>query len=167
MNKQSNLILRINKTTKKDFNDLADRNGLSMSAILNALILDMINKDKLPSTIDKYLHGYVDYKYKVLTIDEIKHFLLMAIKSSELEDKITKVYLFGSYARGEATETSDIDIRIETTNDFSLFDLSRFHQDIVAFSCKSVDVATQDPEDMDPDFYNEIRKEEFCIYERT
>lgn len=36
--------------------------------------------------------------------------------SSELKDKIVKIYLFGSYAKGEATAFSDIDILIVTTD---------------------------------------------------
>lgn len=37
------------------------------------------------------------------------------------EHDIVKVYLFGSYARGEASEASDVDLCLETGPSFSLF----------------------------------------------
>ncbi len=43
----------------------------------------------------------------------------------ELRDlKITSVYLFGSFARGEAVRKSDIDVVVECIDGITLFDLS-------------------------------------------
>lgn len=39
------------------------------------------------------------------------------------KDVIEKVYLFGSYARGEETSNSDIDLSIEGKEGMSLFDV--------------------------------------------
>lgn len=45
-----------------------------------------------------------------LLLSDFKNYLL----NTELRDKIVKIYLFGSYAKGEATVHSDIDIFIIT-----------------------------------------------------
>lgn len=46
---------------------------------------------------------------KIYTISEIQNIIVPLAKEYDL----AKVYLFGSYARGEADEKSDIDIRLE------------------------------------------------------
>lgn len=46
---------------------------------------------------------------KIYTIDEIQSIVVPLAK----EYALAKVYLFGSYARGEADEKSDIDLRLE------------------------------------------------------
>ena len=64
--------------------------------------------------IRKDLHGDGD----VLSIEAIKMLLQPVARRNGLE----KIYLFGSYARGEATSESDIDLMIEGGNYKSLFD---------------------------------------------
>ena len=50
--------------------------------------------------------------YRPYTIDEIKYILFpIAIKY-----EVARVYLFGSYARGEAVNTSDLDFVIDKGN---------------------------------------------------
>lgn len=46
---------------------------------------------------------------KIYTIEEIRNIIVPLAREYDL----AKVYLFGSYARGEADEKSDIDIRLE------------------------------------------------------
>lgn len=46
---------------------------------------------------------------KLLHTDDIKHLVQPVAKRF----KIDKIYIFGSYARGEATENSDVDLMIE------------------------------------------------------
>ncbi|MBR4696707.1 MAG: nucleotidyltransferase domain-containing protein [Selenomonadaceae bacterium] len=48
----------------------------------------------------------------MLTIDEIKSKIAPVCMKYDIQF----AYLFGSYARGEATEKSDVDIRIEAGN---------------------------------------------------
>ena len=49
---------------------------------------------------------------EIYTIDEIRQI----VKNLTVKYDIENVYLFGSYARGEATEKSDIDILIKGGN---------------------------------------------------
>ena len=76
----------------------------------------------------------------VYTIDELKQ----KIKPIAVKYNIPAVYVFGSYARNEATEDSDIDILIDKTNSKikSLFDLGGFYNDLHESFGKKVDVVT-------------------------
>ena len=59
---------------------------------------------------------------------------------------VPAVYLFGSYARGEATELSDIDLLIDTagTEIKSLLHLAAVGQDLETATGKRVDLITMD-----------------------
>ena len=52
----------------------------------------------------------IDEEHGVLSLDKIKSLLLPILDSK----KITKCYLFGSYARQEARENSDVDLLVDT-----------------------------------------------------
>lgn len=166
MKKDSNILIRVDDQLKDEFNKLALRNNVTMSALLTACMADLIKRGRLPMYLYPYLHIIRSPEEDVLNIAQIKRAVEEAIERSKLEGKISKAYLFGSYSRGEATSDSDLDFRIETTDDFSLFDLSRLIKDLEEATNKKVDVASQPPSEMDKDFYNEIRKEEICIYEQ-
>ena len=51
----------------------------------------------------------ISYTDKIYTIDEIKELVAPVAARYDIE----AIYLFGSYARGEANEDSDIDILLE------------------------------------------------------
>lgn len=55
----------------------------------------------------------------VYTIDEIKDKIIPIAEQYNL----SKVYLFGSYARGEADENSDIDIALEIEDESRYMDI--------------------------------------------
>ena len=58
--------------------------------------------------------------------------------------QLPAVYLFGSYARGQATEQSDIDLLVDTagTNLTSLFSLGALYNDLEAVLGKPFDLVT-------------------------
>ena len=55
----------------------------------------------------------------VYTIDQIKEKIVPVAKQYDL----SKIYLFGSYARGEADGKSDVDIALELEDDSIYFDV--------------------------------------------
>lgn len=55
----------------------------------------------------------------VYTVDQIKDKIYPAAEKYDL----SKVYLFGSYARGEADEKSDVDLALELEDESSYFDV--------------------------------------------
>ena len=55
---------------------------------------------------------------------------------------LTELTLFGSYARGEATSTSNLDFCLKTSSTFSLFKLGGLHADLEEAFHKRVDLLT-------------------------
>ena len=75
---------------------------------------------------------------------------------------VERVWLFGSYARGEARRDSDIDLRIDKGRIRGLFQLSGFHLDIEEKLNTRVDVLTT--ESLNEKFLRRISGEEIVIY---
>jgi predicted nucleotidyltransferase len=106
---------------------------------------------------------------KIYTIDEIKTKIIPIAKSSNID----KVYLFGSYARGQATSSSDLDFAISTGNNYTLFQLVDIEQKINSSFQKDVDLLTLKSieQEMDlsyrKDFYNNFMKDRVLIYSNS
>ena len=98
---------------------------------------------------------------KVYTLDEIKA-IAAPIASRH---GVAALYLFGSYARGEATPSSDRDFRIEKGNVRSLLQFASLQLDLEKGFSKDLDVLTTQM--LTPDFLNRIRPEEVLIYARS
>ena len=76
---------------------------------------------------------------------------------------LKRIYLFGSYAKGTAKETSDIDLLIEKGRSLSLLMLSGFRQDVEEKLNMPVDVVTTSS--ISEEFKNEIKETEVLLYE--
>jgi uncharacterized protein len=80
--------------------------------------------------------------YKVhmqqFTIDHIKHKAIPILKSAG----ITKSAIFGSYFRGDAKETSDIDFLIAFPEDTTLLDVVRLQRALEEQLQKKVDLVS-------------------------
>lgn len=76
----------------------------------------------------------------IYTIEEIKSRVLPVIQKYN----IPAMYLFGSYARGEATEESDLDFLVVTTGTrlTSLFSLGELYCDLEEIFQKEIDLVT-------------------------
>ena len=94
------------------------------------------------------------------TVDEIKE-IVAALAAQYGADRI---YLFGSYARGEATKSSDIDLRVDKGQLRGLVALSGLRIDISEALSKNVDLLTT--RSLSEDFRNEIKNDEVLIYEQ-
>lgn len=75
---------------------------------------------------------------------------------------VPKVYLYGSYARGEADGDSDIDLCIERGRINDYFQLGHFESDLKDALGKDVDVTTTGASKQ---FIDSIRKDMVLIYE--
>ena len=96
----------------------------------------------------------------MLSVDEIKD----AVKDVAEDYGVEKVVLFGSYARGEATASSDVDLRIEKGKLRGLFQLSGFQINLKERLNTNVDVLTT--ESLDKNFLRNIHHDEVVLYER-
>lgn len=74
------------------------------------------------------------------TTDEIKNIIIPIAQKYHLK----AVFLFGSYARGTATDASDIDLMIDTsgTDLDTLFKLGALYNELSQAFCKEIDLIT-------------------------
>lgn len=75
---------------------------------------------------------------------------------------IKSVSLFGSYARGDSTAASDVDLKIEKGALKTLYQLCAFRLDLEDALHLPVDLVTSDASD--PAFLGAIAKEEVLLY---
>ncbi|WP_294158357.1 nucleotidyltransferase family protein [uncultured Selenomonas sp.] len=75
---------------------------------------------------------------------------------------VKSVRLFGSYARGEAHEKSDVDFFVELGHVRDLFTLSAFRLDLIDALQMEVDLVTKLPEN--PEFQKELTRDEVLLY---
>ncbi len=95
---------------------------------------------------------------RIYSIDEIKA-LAMPIAARH---GVERLYLFGSYARGEATGKSDLDFRIDKGRIRNLLQLGSFLNDIEDTFQKKADVLTTQM--LSEDFLRSIHGEEVLLY---
>jgi len=165
MIKDTNVIFRINSTLKKNVTKIANDRGVSLSELINACLMDINRRGSIPININRFLPPVYERENK-LTIAKIKKILNEIVEKNKKLKLVKKVYLYGSYSRGDETPESDIDLRMEADRGLTLIDLENFRQEVVEMTGKEVDLSAADPEDLDANFYSNIKKDEICIYER-
>jgi len=97
----------------------------------------------------------------VLTQEKIRE----AVQTIAPQYGIDRVYLFGSYARGDATEESDVDFRVVEGDRITLFDLGGLYEDFIGSLDCRIDIVMTD--NMSAAFYNLIKDEEALIYAKV
>ncbi len=95
---------------------------------------------------------------KVYTINEIKNIVSPIAQRYGVD----RVFLFGSYARGEATPESDLDFRIDRGKLRGLFALGGMYSDLQEQFDKKLDLLTT--ASLDDDFLKRISREEVLVY---
>ena len=95
---------------------------------------------------------------RVLQLREIRD----AVTDLGVRYGIGSAWLFGSYARGDATPESDVDLRIEQGNLRGFFALSGLRLALQEQLGANVDLLTSDS--LDERFLNRIRGEEILLY---
>ena len=100
----------------------------------------LINKLDNVSNRNSYLTNLIleDIEPNVLTIKEIKEKIRPVIEKHGIKD----VYLFGSYARGEANRNSDVDIYCDGGDVKTLWEHSSLEDELKEALGKDVDVVT-------------------------
>lgn len=105
----------------------------------------------------------------VYTIQQIQARVLPIIQKY----RIPSMYLFGSYARGDATEDSDLDFLVDTTGTTltSLLRLGQLYCDLEEAFEKPIDLITvrsimqSSTMESDIDFRNNVLKERVKLYD--
>ena len=105
----------------------------------------------------------------IYTFQEIQARVLPIIQKY----RIPSMYLFGSYARGDATEESDLDFLVDTTGTdlTSLLRLGELYCDLEEAFAKPIDLVTvrsimqNSTMESDLDFRNNVLKERVKLYD--
>lgn len=124
-----NYISRYNKNNYKMYQFRIKKSNISL--------LDKL--DNVPNR-NEYIVNLIenDMEPNVLTIKQIKDRIRPIIKKHSIKE----VYLFGSYARGEANRNSDVDIYCDSGDANTLWKASAFKEELETALNKEVDVVT-------------------------
>lgn len=89
--------------------------------------------------------------------------IMFVVKPLADKYKIQEVYLFGSYARNEATEDSDLDFLVYGGDAFKLTMIFAFAEELRKSLKKDVDVFEIHEINKESEFYNTIMKERVLV----
>lgn len=114
---------------------------------------------KLFDLNDDEKKGYSKMSGCVFTIKDI----VRLVKPVAEKYGVKAVYLFGSYARGEADEDSDLDFLVFGGENFKLTMIFAFAEDLRSILKKNVDVFEISEINKGSEFYNTIMKERLFV----
>ena len=95
----------------------------------------------------------------MLTVQAIKDRVTPICKKYAID----QLYLFGSYARGDADENSDLDFLVFGGEHFKLTMIFAFAEELREILKKKVDVFESHEVNQDSDFYKTIMKEKVLV----
>ena len=95
----------------------------------------------------------------IYTVDEIKQITYEIAK----KHGVGRIFLFSSYARGDANSDSDLDFRIDRGKIKGLFALGGLYADLEESFEIPIDIVVSDS--LNEEFIREISNEEVLIYE--
>ena len=98
-------------------------------------------------------------KDKVLTLENI----VKLVKPIAEKYHVQEIYLFGSYARGEANVDSDLDFLVYGGENFKLTMIFALAEELRETLNKRVDVFEIHEVNVDSEFYNTIMKERLLV----
>ena len=96
---------------------------------------------------------------RIFTIQDIK----ALVSPIAQKYKVREIYLFGSYARGDANEKSDLDFLVFGGENFKLTMIFALAEELREVLKKDVDVFEINEINRDSDFYHTIMKERLLV----
>ena len=96
---------------------------------------------------------------QILTLEKITSL----VKPIAKKYGVKEIYLFGSYARGEATQNSDLDFLVFGGDNFKLTLIFALAEDLRKVLQKDVDVFEINEINTDSNFYSTIMKERLLV----
>ena len=123
--------------------------------------LDVINKLDNVSNKNKYITSLIreNISTNILTIKQIRERIKPVVEKHDIKE----VYLFGSYARGEATSESDVDLYCDAGNVETLYNHVDIVEELENALGKKVDLIFIGA-DMHPFFKEQLNKDKLRIW---
>ena len=91
-----------------------------------------------------------------------KNILYKQLQNYFADKPVKKVFVFGSFARNEDRDSSDIDIIITPSHPLGLFTLGNYIADLEDITKRKIDIATQNS--ITPEFFTLIQKDLKEVY---
>lgn len=157
------LSVRVDSDVKTSFAELCDELGLSPSAAVNVFMRQMLRDRSFPfvpsaaKADERSMNGALSLS-----------FIERAVRSVlSRRDEVASAVLFGSYARGDASVESDIDLRITLREGTRMgaFALASLSDELREALGRSVDLVSADC--LDAELQTAIDHEGVLIYERA
>ena len=101
----------------------------------------------------------IDMKDIIFTIETISNLVKPIAKKYQVD----QIYLFGSYARGEAGTDSDLDFLVYGGDNFKLTMIFALAEELREVLDKNVDVFEIHEINQESEFYNTIMKERLLV----
>ena len=100
---------------------------------------------------------------RTYTVDEIREIIAPIAK----QHSVDRIYIFGSYARGEATPQSDIDLCIDARSIRGMFAMGGLYADLEEALQKQLDIVTFRSLKYNKDelFLENLQRDRVLIYE--
>lgn len=103
-------------------------------------------------------YGFIDETHGILTIEQIQNICTQIFEKFD----VAYCFLFGSYAKGKATENSDVDLLIETSaSGLRFYDMVEAVREGLR---KNVDILNHKQLSDNPDLLHEVLKDGVKIY---
>ena len=119
----------------------------------NEVLLELIKSKKGNQTVEER------QKQMVNSLEEVKKLAIPVLKRYGIK----KAAVFGSFARGDAKENSDIDLLVKYKEGTSLFDVVRLQNDLETVLGRKVDLVSYDF--IDKYIKERVLKESISLYE--
>ena len=117
--------------------------------------MNIINKLESLTNKNEYINSLIEKDVSALTIKQIKDI----VKPILNKYGIFEIYLFGSYARGEANKDSDVDIYCEKGNLNTLFKIGYVFEELKTALNKEVDLVFIGSDFDDDGFEEELKRD--------
>lgn len=117
--------------------------------------MNIINKLESLTNKNEYINSLIEKDVSTLTIKQIKDI----VKPILNKYGIFEIYLFGSYARGEANKNSDVDIYCEKGNLNTLFKIGYVFEELKIALNKEVDLVFIGSDFDDDEFEEELKRD--------
>lgn len=96
---------------------------------------------------------------RIFTLENI----MAMVKPLAEKYQVKEIYLFGSYARGEADENSDLDFLVFGGDNFKLTNIFALGEDLREVLQKKVDIFEIHEVNQDSEFYRTIMREKVLV----